>query len=235
MVLVKICGIKDVESAQVALDAGANLIGMILVPGKKRTIDHGIAKEITQLVKSKRFPITSNEFYRSFGGRGDSPKWFEEVSKELKEKGPFSVGVFKDQSIEEINKLIDELDLDFVQLHGKENHDDYIPNLKVPTIARFIPDEDNVLDSLKPNKQILSLFDSEAGGEGIKLNWENLSKWANENNAKYILAGGLTPENVSEAIKLNGVIGVDVSGGVETDGVKDHSKIIKFIQNTRSL
>ena len=66
------------------------------------------------------------------------------------------------------------------------------------------------------------------------MDWSSISSWASEqNNVFYILAGGLTAENVMEAVGLPGVIGVDVSGGVETDGVKDNDKIIKYVQNAK--
>jgi len=232
--LVKICGIKDLESARVAIDTGANMVGMIFVPGKPRTVDPNIAKTIVSLVKSKRTSsLGSNNLYNELPN-GEDSSWFETVHDKIVKNGPYAVGVFRNQSVEEINKSVEEVGLDFVQLHGKEPRDEYIPQIKVPVITRFVPNEVDVLESIVPNKQLLSLFDSEAGGEGIKLNWDNLSQWSSRNNARYLLAGGLTPGNVSEAIKLNGVIGVDVSGGVETDGVKDHKKIKRFIENANA-
>lgn len=228
--LVKICGVKDVEAAQVALESGADMIGMIFVPGKPRTIQVSNAKEVVSLVESKRKGLNSNELYDSLKPGQDS-LWFEQVHDSIKSNGPYSVGVFRNQSIEEINNIIEEVDIDFVQLHGQESHDEYIPQLKKPVITRFVPNETKVLQSLKPNKHLLPLFDSEAGGEGVKLNWSNLSDWSAKNNARYLLAGGLTPDNVHEAIKLDGVIGVDVSGGVETNGVKDYVKIKEFVKN----
>lgn len=232
--LVKICGVKDVESARVALDSGANMIGMIFVPGKPRTVDHEVAKEIVKLVSTYRTGYDSQTLLEKLP-KGDDSSWFEDVHDELVKNGPYAVGVFRNQSIEDIIKIQNFTNIDFIQLHGKEPRDEYIKAISRPVITRFVPNEPEVLDSLKPNKQILTLFDSEAGGEGIKLNWGNLSQWSLNNQAKYVLAGGLTPGNVGEAVKLNGVIGVDVSGGVETEGVKDHTKIREFIENATKV
>lgn len=228
--LVKICGVKDVESAQIALEAGAAMIGMIFVPNKPRTVEHSKATEIVQLVQSNRKGKSAKELY-DLSSTGVDSSWFEEMRDNIKTNGPYSVGVFRNQSIDEINKIVEEIGIDIVQLHGKEPRDEYMSQIKVPVITRFVPQETDVLDSLRANKQILTLFDSEAGGEGVKLNWDNLSDWSKQNSAKYLLAGGLTPDNVTVATKLNGVIGVDVSGGVETDGVKDHEKIKTFVHN----
>jgi phosphoribosylanthranilate isomerase len=229
MVLVKICGLKDLESAQVALDSGADLLGMILVPNRARTVEIPAAKQISQLVQSRR-PKTSTSI--DLHSKLDRTNWTLSVHDNLKQQGPFLVGVFRNQSVEEINSLVDEIGLDFVQLHGSEPRKEYISKLSVPVITRFVPNDPEIETASDPD-QILSLFDSEAGGEGIKLNWDGLGDWAKESNSKFVLAGGLTPDNVSVAVRVHGVIGVDVSGGVETDGIKDHQKIRDFIKNAK--
>ncbi|CCJ29216.1 unnamed protein product [Pneumocystis jirovecii] len=90
--------------------------------------------------------------------------------------------------------------------------------------------------SQKPHS-FIPLFDSEAGGTGELLDWNSISDWVGRQESPeslhFMLAGGLTPENVGDALRLNGVIGVDVSGGVETNGVKDSNKIANFVKNAK--
>lgn len=226
MVLVKICGLKDIESAQVAIDNGADLLGMIVVPGRARTIDDSVAKEIVSRTKSKRL---EEDFTKGL----DQDNWTDSVVKSISMKGPFSVGVFRNQSIEDINSKIEEIGFDFVQLHGKENRSEYISKLNRPVITRYVPNDAEIANVMNA-EQILTLFDTEFGGTGTQLNWEDLGTWSKMTRSKYILAGGLNPENVGEASKIHGVIGVDVASGVETNGVKDHEKIRQFIKNAKT-
>lgn len=210
--IVKVCGLQSLEAAQNAMESGATLLGIICVPNRKRTIDPSIAKQISQLVHD-----TS-----------------------INKNGTQLVGVFRNQPIEEVRRIADEYNVDIIQLHGDEPWRESQAFLQKPIIKRMIfprDCEEVVRMSKLENCKALPLFDSEAGGTGELLNWESISKWSeNEGNgSKFILAGGLTPENVREAISLTGVIGVDVSGGVETNGIKDISKIQNFLRNAHVI
>jgi phosphoribosylanthranilate isomerase len=227
MTIVKICGLKDAESAQVALEAGADLLGFIMVPNRARTIDPQVAKDIAQLCKERQ-NITNKELYEQL----DFNNWTSSAHDLIKEHGPYSVGVFRNQSVQEINDAVERVGFDFVQLHGAEPRDEYINKITVPVITRFVPG-DKEIHKVNHQSQLLTLFDSEAGGEGEVLNWEALNQWGESSGATYVLAGGLTPKNVSDAARIRGVIGVDVSTGVETDGVKDHQKIKDFVRNAQ--
>ncbi|SMN21423.1 similar to Saccharomyces cerevisiae YDR007W TRP1 Phosphoribosylanthranilate isomerase that catalyzes the third step in tryptophan biosynthesis [Maudiozyma saulgeensis] len=213
--IVKICGIQSVDAAKCALDSGANLIGVICVPNRKRTIQSNIAKDISNLVHS-------------------TPQYNDRCL----------VGVFRNQSKEDVLKLATDYNIDIVQLHGDEDWEEYQNFINKPVIKRVIfpRDCDEVIKICQRNdknlkKTCLPLFDSEAGGTGEILDWKSISNWSKEipikdgESVQYILAGGLTPDNVHDAITLHGVIGVDVSGGVETDGVKDFTKITNFVKN----
>lgn len=224
MTLVKICGLKDVESALVALDSGADLVGFIMVPNRDRTVDPEVASSIAQLCKERQ-SMSSIDLLSNL----DKAHWTESAYKLIAENGPYAVGVFRNQSVEDINNAVESLGLDFVQLHGSEPRSEYIAKIKVPVITRFIPN-DKEIANVNLASQILTLFDSEAGGEGTTLNWTELNQWGEESGSTYVLAGGLTPLNVGDAVNIKGVIGVDVSSGVETDGVKDHEKIRRFVQ-----
>ncbi|CAB4255251.1 similar to Saccharomyces cerevisiae YDR007W TRP1 Phosphoribosylanthranilate isomerase that catalyzes the third step in tryptophan biosynthesis [Maudiozyma barnettii] len=209
--IVKICGLQTIDAAKCALDSGANLIGIICVPNRKRTIEPSIAKQISTLVH------TTSEY-----------------------SDRCLVGVFRNQSKEDVLKLATDYNVDIVQLHGDEDWEEYQRFINKPVIKRVIfpRDRDEVIRiSQMDTKTCLPLFDSEAGGTGEILDWQSISNWSkdiqakDEINIEYILAGGLTAENVHDAVTLHGVIGVDVSGGVETDGVKDFTKIANFVKN----
>lgn len=208
--VIKICGIQSVEAAAKAVEEGANLVGVICVPNRKRTVDAHVAKQISQLVRASR------------------------AAKSDTNAGPYLVGVFRNQSVEEVVRIVQEYGIDIVQLHGSEEWQSYQSRLPgLPLIKRFLfPKDCNEVLGLG-NGDCMPLFDSEAGGTGEKLDWQSISEWSvgSAEKPEFILAGGLTPCNVGEAVKLAGVIGVDVSGGVETQGSKDLTKIGLFVAN----
>lgn len=144
-----------------------------------------------------------------------------------------AVGVFVDENIDIICQLLTENIIDIAQLHGTED-ENYIQNLKQQTKKPVIKaiSVKNLEDVLKWQNSTADflLLDNGKGGTGEKFNWQVLE---NSNFQKpYFLAGGLTPQNVTKATKFN-PYAVDVSGGVETNGTKDKTKIEQFITNTR--
>lgn len=138
------------------------------------------------------------------------------------------VGVFKDQPFEEVQAAIEKVPLDIVQLHGKESVD-FCKKVPVPVIKAFsIEDQDKRTEYEAFVEHIL--IDSPLPGSGELFEWERL---AAVSTGPVFLAGGLTSENVQQAIEQVNPYGVDVSSGVETDGVKDPTKIKQFIQQVR--
>jgi len=141
------------------------------------------------------------------------------------------VGVFLDAPLDEVVRVRDLLDLDWVQLHGSEP-DSYLEALGERVIRR-IPvgseiDWDRVTDLAD---RCLPLFDPGAG-DGVAWAWEALEEAPP--GIRFGLAGGLTPENVADAVRAVRPYLVDVSSGVEAaPGVKDHSKILDFITAAR--
>ncbi|ODQ75129.1 hypothetical protein LIPSTDRAFT_50090 [Lipomyces starkeyi NRRL Y-11557] len=193
--IVKICGTRTVEAAHCAISSGADLIGMILVPDLKRTVSADQAKAISRAV---------HEF------------------REL--RAPLVVGVFRNQSLDEVLRMLKEYDLDIVQLHGSEPLS-WTREIPVPVIKKFGLGED---DLMAPGLHAVTLLDGGAGGEGQKISWEGLP-----GSGAFMLAGGLTVDNVAVAVKIPNVAGVDVSSGVETDGMQDLEKIQMFIRNAK--
>lgn len=228
--VVKVCGVKTVEAAKTALDNGADMIGMILVPGRARTVDTATALQIS-------------EYVRSYKGATDPPlkgtrvpvpgqPLFEYLAS-VPQKRPLVVGVFRNQPLAAVLELQQQLNLDLVQLHGDEPLS-WCHLIPVPVIKRFTPGTPAFEECLLPGYFKYALLDSELGGEG-KLVDRALIGSAIAKGARFLLAGGLTPENVAEAVKVEGIVGVDVSGGVETGGVKDLEKVKNFVLNARQV
>ncbi|KAJ8100677.1 isomerase-domain-containing protein [Lipomyces tetrasporus] len=220
--IVKICGTRTVEAAQCAISSGADLIGMILVPNLKRTVSADQAKAISRAVHEFRdsrplhdFPLTD-----------DRNVWFAGHIEQIRRRAPLVVGVFRNQSLEEILRLQREYELDIVQLHGSEPLS-WTHEIPVPVIKKFAVEED---DLMRPGLHAVPLLDGGAGGEGHMISWEGLPE-----SGAFILAGGLTADNVALAVRVPNLHGVDVSSGVETDGEQDLDKIKLFIKNAKGL
>jgi len=146
--------------------------------------------------------------------------------------GAEKVGVFLDAPLDEVVRVRDLLGLDWVQLHGDEP-DSYLDVLGTAVIRRVKvgPEVDwkRVADLAR---RCLPLFDPGAG-DGKTWAWEVLG--ARPENISFGLAGGLTPDNVADAIRATRPKLVDVSSGVESaPGVKDHVKIGEFVAQARA-
>ena len=138
-----------------------------------------------------------------------------------------AVGVFVNERIEIISNLYRNNIIDLVQLHGDEDLS-YIRQLRECPVIKVVRIAD-VLPPLPEETEYL-IFDNKNGGSGIPVNW-NLLK--NLKGHKYFLAGGLSTKNVAEAIQFLNPFCVDVSSGVETDGLKDAEKILEFVRIVR--
>jgi phosphoribosylanthranilate isomerase len=229
--LVKVCGIKTVEAAKVALESGADMIGMILVPGRSRTVDTATAIEISAFVRGFQRPVPpAGKPY--LPQLGQSLSDYKANCTKAANNRPQIVGVFRNQPLATVLELQKKLSLDVVQLHGDEPLE-WCRIIPVPVIKRFTPGTPRFeMESLQQGYFTYALLDGELGGEGKLVDRSQITKVI-EQGARFILAGGLTPENVAAAAKHTGIIGVDVSGGVETNGVKDLSKIKGFVTNAK--
>jgi phosphoribosylanthranilate isomerase len=147
--------------------------------------------------------------------------------------GADKVGVFLDAPLHEVVRVRDLLGLDWVQLHGNEP-DSYLDALGSQVIRRVPIDSE--IDWLRVSelaRRCLPLFDPGAG-DGIAWAWDVLVERPAE--IRFGLAGGLTPDNVAEAVRSVRPYLVDVSSGVESaPGIKDHAKIREFIENVRTF
>ena len=139
-----------------------------------------------------------------------------------------TVGVFLDEPLDNVISAARISGVQMIQLHGHES-DEYVEyvrrTLERPVIKAFKADEEGALErALKSNADYV-MIDSGAGC-GRKFDWNILKGF----NRDYFLAGGLDPESVADAVSLLEPFAVDVSSGVETDGLKDEEKIEKFIK-----
>ena len=138
------------------------------------------------------------------------------------------VGVFVSPSRAELLEAVDKVGLDLVQVHGQVA-DDLFEDLPCASIQAVQVDRDGHV----PNSQAdYLLFDAPVAGSGQTFDWEQLD--TTELSQPFFIAGGLNEDNVEEAIQHFSPFAVDVSSGVETDGQKDHEKIIRFIERVKN-
>jgi anthranilate synthase/indole-3-glycerol phosphate synthase/phosphoribosylanthranilate isomerase len=231
--LVKICGTRSAKAALAAITAGADLIGMILVPGRKRCVSQEVALQISQAVHQTKKPkIQLNEIHSS----KEATDWFDNSSNHLHH--PFRallVGVFQNQPLEYVLEQQKLLDLDIVQLHGQEPLE-WSKLIPVPVLKAFDPTDSSLSTR---GYHSIPLVDSGAGGSGIRLDLNTVkSALQKDNGLKILLAGGLNSQSVGLVLEEleefdSQIIGVDTSTGVEKDGEQDIDLIHQFIKASR--
>lgn len=222
---VKICGLSTMKAALAAAEAGADAVGFILAPSRRQ--------------------VTPERVQSIVAGLPDDM---------------LTVGVFVDEEIDAVSRIAAYAGLQAVQLHGAEPPE-AIDQIQLPVIKAFRvkgPDDLRVLPDYRKAAAILldPYVPGQPGGTGQTLDW-TLVRWAAETllkagvelappeehlldshergAVKLILAGGLTPENLPEAIRQARPGGVDVSSGIETNGEKDIEKIYRFVAAARGL
>lgn len=205
---VKICGITNLEDARASVDAGADAIGFVYFPESPRSVDEDISGEIIRKV------------------------------------GPFitTVGVFVNESVARIKEVVERAGLHVVQLHGSEEPDFVeavrveLPNTQIIKALKIANLDDFVsIGAYAVDAVLLDTFHGELhGGSGKKFDWDLVLKASMPDNMPFILAGGLKPGNIKDAISKVRPFAVDVSSGVEREpGKKDPKKIKEFIDRIR--
>lgn len=229
--LVKICGTRSAEAARAAVEAGADMVGICLVPGVKRCISHETALEISDAVHSFPRKTTGTSTPSEAQRRHMATDFFEGAAARLADSGPKLAGIFQNQPLAEVLEKQRVYNLDVVQLHGDEPIE-WARHIPVPVVRCFKPGQVGVGAR---GYHVVPLLDS-GSGSGKLLDVSGV-KGALERDAglRVILAGGLNPENVREAVGALGdlagrVIGVDVSSGVEVDGKQDLNRIRSFVE-----
>ena len=164
-----------------------------------------------------------------------TPHRADEIISKL---GPFlaKVGVFVNESVRNINKIVSECGLTMVQLHGEESPDQ-IKNINVPVIKGFRVDKNFNYAGLKEYKDCFFLLDvfsaSEYGGSGNAFKWEDIPVTLRE---KIILAGGISIENLERIFTKIKPAAIDLSSSVEmAPGIKDYKKIYNLFKKYNEL
>lgn len=231
---VKICGTRSVEAALEAVKAGADFIGVNLVPGARRAVSHETALAISNAVhsssKSSEAPAKV-----SFPASA-ATDFFSLTTRNLKTPRTQVVGIFQNQPLSEVLEMQRLYNLDLVQLHGEEPIE-WAKAIPVPVIRCFKPDHPAV--GLR-GYHIVPLLDSGAGS-GKLLDVSSVKELLRKDpDLRIFLAGGLNPENVAEAVNALGefssqVVGVDVSSGVEEDGKQSLARITAFVNAGKAI
>ncbi len=147
-----------------------------------------------------------------------------------------TVGLFVNEAPEKIRELVDYCGLDVIQLHGDEGPDQCLyPPRRVLKALRLKGEQSLIrLEDYQVSALLLDAWRPDSyGGTGHVCDWQLAAPVAARR--RVILAGGLTPENVAEAIRLVRPYGVDVSSGVESaPGRKDPDRVAAFIRNSKS-
>ena len=207
-VSVKICGLTTAAHVDAAVAAGARYLGLNFFPKSPRFVSVALAADL-----ASRVPV-----------------------------GVAKVGLVVNADDDALDAILSQVPLDMVQLHGSESPDRVaevkarfgLPVMKVIGVAEqgdlaaidvYSEVADQIMVDAKPPKDAVL-----PGGNGLAFDWRLLAGrkyW----KTPWMLAGGLTPENVAEAIAMTGVRQVDVASGVETaPGVKDADLMTRFVQ-----
>ena len=201
---VKICGITRTQDIKSVVDAGADAIGFVFFPPSPRNVSVELAQELVKHV----------------------PAYVQ------------TVGLFVNASSDEILEVLKTVSLDVIQFHGDETPEQCQKIAKLTgrrwyKAIQVKPDLD-VISTIKQYQQVgasamlLDAWHPELkGGTGHSFDWSQFPQL----DIPLILAGGLKPENIENAIKMTGAYAVDVSGGVESaKGIKDQQLIEQFMQ-----
>src|SRR5699024_9315510 len=175
---VKICGITTESDAQFVHEMGAQFIGFLFAPSKRRIS-----------------PVKAKELVKHIGNKTKT------------------VGVFVNETVENMLEIAQYVGLDYIQLHGNEPAST-AERLPYPIIKAFHANDVTPFE-IATYPCDYYLIDSPGGGTGKTFDWDLLNRLPIDKK-KLILAGGLNPNNVTKAIEMTQAFGVDVSSGVET-------------------
>ena len=216
---VKMCGISKVETIAAVVEAKPNYMGLVFAPSKRQVTVEQAKTLVEELHKgcAKKY------------GSDTEPDKNDTIK---------TVGVFVNETVDNLVTIANEVNLDAVQLHGDED-ETFIQSLKERTNVevwkavqiRSAADVEEWIDSSAD----MILFDAyhkdERGGTGEVFDWSSLDEF----ERPFMLAGGIDSTNVARAIRTVRPYGLDTSSGIETNGVKDDEKITAFTKIVKSI
>ena len=209
---VKMCGISKVETIPAIIDAKPDYMGLVFAPSKRQvTVEQ--AKTLVE------------ELHKQYAVRYNS-----ETIK--------AVGVFVNETVENLLKIAEEVKLDVIQLHGDED-ESFIQILKEQSNVevwkavqvRSAADAEKWIDSSADMLLFDAYHKDERGGTGEVFDWSSLDEF----ERPFMLAGGIDSTNVARAIRTVRPYGIDISSGIETNSVKDDEKMKAFTNIVRTI
>ena len=216
---VKMCGISKVETIPAVVEAKPDYMGLVFAPSKRQvTVDQA--------------KILVEELHRGYA------KKYGSDTEHDKNDTIKTVGVFVNETVDNLVTIANEANLDAVQLHGDED-ETFIQSLKERTNVevwkavqiRSAADVEEWIDSSAD----MLLFDAyhkhERGGTGEVFDWSSLDAF----ERPFMLAGGIDSTNVARAIRTVRPYGIDISSGIETNGLKDDEKMKAFTNIVRTI
>lgn len=216
---VKMCGISKVETIPAVVEAKPDYMGLVFAPSKRQvTVDQ--AKTLVE------------ELHKQYTKRYNNGAE-QSNNDEIK-----TVGVFVNETLDNLVSIATEANLDVVQLHGDED-EAFIQSLKERTNVevwkavqiRSAADAETWIDSSADMLLFDAYHKDERGGTGEVFDWSCLDEF----ERPFMLAGGIDSTNVARAIRTVRPYGIDISSGIETDGVKDDEKITAFTKLVRTI
>lgn len=216
---VKMCGISKVEIIPAVVEAKPDYMGLVFAPSKRQvTVDQ--AKTLVE------------ELHKQYTKRYNNGAE-QSNNDEIK-----TVGVFVNETLENLVTIATDANLDVVQLHGDED-EAFIQSLKERTSVevwkavqiRSAADAEAWIDSSADMLLFDAYHKDERGGTGEVFDWSCLDEF----ERPFMLAGGIDSTNVARAIRTVRPYGIDISSGIETDGVKDDEKIKAFTNIVRTI
>ena len=216
---VKMCGISKVETIPAVLEARPDYMGLVFAPSKRQvTVDQA--------------KILVEELHRGYA------KKYGSDTEHDKNDTIKTVGVFVNETVDNLVTIANETNLDAVQLHGDED-EAFIQSLKERTNVevwkaiqiRTAADTEKWIDSSADMLLFDAYHKDERGGTGEVFDWSSLDAF----ERPFMLAGGIDSTNVARAIRTVRPYGIDISSGIETNGVKDDEKITAFTKIVKSI
>ena len=216
---VKMCGISKVETIPAVVEAKPDYMGLVFAPSKRQvTVDQA--------------KILVEELHRGYA------KKYGSDTEHDKNDTIKTVGVFVNETVDNLVTIANEANLDAVQLHGDED-EAFIQSLKERTNVevwkaiqiRTAADTEKWIDSSADMLLFDAYHKDERGGTGEVFDWSSLDAF----ERPFMLAGGIDSTNVARAIRTVRPYGIDISSGIETNGVKDDEKITAFTKIVNSI
>ena len=222
---VKMCGISKVETIPAVVDAKPDYMGLVFAPSKRQvTVDQ--AKTLVEELHKQY----ANRYNRDAEQYSNQTLIHQEFIK--------TVGIFVNETLDNLVTIAIEVNLDAVQLHGDED-EAFIQSLKERTNVevwkavqiRSAADAEAWIDSSADMLLFDAYHKDERGGTGEVFDWSSLDEF----ERPFMLAGGIDSTNVARAIRTVRPYGIDISSGIETEGVKDDEKIKAFTNIVRTI